>query len=99
MTNEQLLQHLQTALEDQIKENSDLYDAIERVAEKQRRERAENTVVFAVEVDGGEILHEGPSYEAALQAAEFYDEARVVTWTKSPVRYVSPSPEEKVEGN
>ena len=94
MTNEQLLQHLQTALEDQIKENSDLYDAIERVAEKQRRERAENTVVFAVEVDG-EIRHESDTFEAAVRAAEFYDDAELVTWTTTPVQYLTVAEEDQ----
>lgn len=53
--------------------------SIEAIYNKQKRDRANTEVVFAVEHDLGEIDHEGPSYEAAKRAAEFYDDAIVVT--------------------
>ena len=98
MTDQELIKMLQNQLNDSIAENSYLKEAVTLISNRHRRERIENKVVFAVEVEG-EIRHESDTFEAAVRAAEFYDEARVVTWTKSPVRYVSPSPEEKVEGN
>lgn len=90
-------EYLESALRDQIKINEDLQEAIANIGRRQSRERQENLVLFAVEVDG-ELRHESKTYEAAFQAAQFYDEARVVTWTSTPVRYVNPS-EEKDEGN
>lgn len=53
--------------------------SIASIYNKQKRDRENTEVVFAVEHDLGEIDHEGPSYEAAKRAAEFYDDAIVVT--------------------
>lgn len=53
--------------------------SIEAIYNRQARDRENTEVIFAVEHDLGEIDHEGPSYEAAKRAAEFYDDAIVVT--------------------
>lgn len=98
MYTEEQVKALKAALEDQIKVNQDMQEGLARIAQKQQRDRLEKEVKFAVETDDGEILHAGDSYERAYEAAKFYDNGRVVTWTETPKKYVSPA-NEKIEGN
>lgn len=88
MTDQELIKMLQNQLNDSIAENSYLKEAVTLISNRHRRERIENKVVFAVEVEG-EIRHESDTFEAAVRAAEFYDDAEVVTWTTTPVQYLT----------
>ena len=88
MTDQELIKMLQNQLNDSIAENSYLKEAVTLISNRHRRERIENKVTFAVEVDG-EIRHESDTFEAAAQAAEFYDDAKLVTWTTTPVQYLT----------
>ena len=88
MTDKELIEVLQDKLSESIEENSYLKEAVTLISNRQRRERIENKVTFAVEVDG-EIRHESDTFEAAAQAAEFYDDAKLVTWTTTPVQYLT----------
>ena len=88
MTDKELIEMLQNQLNDSIEENSYLKEAVTLISNRHRRERIENKVVFAVEVDG-EIRHESDTFEAAVRAAEFYDDAKLVTWTVTPVQYLT----------
>lgn len=98
MTNNEMINELKFQLEQEIKNNAELVEQISFIAQRQKRDRAETTVHFAVEVDG-EIRHESTNWEAAVQAKEFYDDAKLVSWTSTPVKYVTMSEPEKVEGN
>ena len=98
MTDKELIQQLESQLKDQVEQNAELISGLQRVFEKQSRDRKVNSVKFALEVDG-ELRHESDSWEAVMQAKDFYDDAQVVTWTETPKQYVSASEEEKVEGN
>lgn len=80
------------------KENQDLIESIGMIANRQLRERQENAVIFAVENDEGQIVHEGATYEGAREAAKFYANGQVVTQTRTPWKYVSPA-NETIEGN
>ena len=88
MTDKELIETLQNKLSESIEENSYLKEAVTLISNRHRRERIENKVVFAVEVDG-EIRHESDTFEAAVRAAEFYDDAKLVTWTVTPVQYLT----------
>ena len=94
MTDKELIKMLQNQLNDSIAENSYLKEAVTLISNRQRRERIENKVVFAVEVDG-EIRHESDTFEAAVRAAEFYDDAKLVTWTVTPVQYLTVAEEDQ----
>lgn len=88
MTDKEMIEALQNKLSESIAENSYLKEAVTLISNRHRRERIENKVTFAVEVDG-EIRHESDTFEAAAQAAEFYDDAKLVTWTTTPVQYLT----------
>ena len=88
MTDKEMIEALQNKLSESIAENSYLKEAVTLISNRHRRERIENEVVFAVEVDG-EIRHESDTFEAAARAAEFYDDAKLVTWTVTPVQYLT----------
>ena len=88
MTDKEMIEALQNKLSESIAENSYLKEAVTLISNRHRRERIENKVVFAVEVEG-EIRHESDTFEAAAQAAEFYDDAKLVTWTTTPVQYLT----------
>ena len=88
MTDKEMIEALQNKLSESIAENSYLKEAVTLISNRHRRERIENKVGFAVEVDG-EIRHESDTFEAAAQAAEFYDDAKLVTWTTTPVQYLT----------
>ena len=88
MTDKEMIEALQNKLSESIAENSYLKEAVTLISNRQRRERIENKVTFAVEVDG-EIRHESDTFEAAAQAAEFYDDAKLVTWTTTPMQYLT----------
>ena len=94
MTDKELIKMLQNQLNDSIAENSYLKEAVMLISNRHRRERIENKVVFAVEVDG-EIRHESDTFEAAVRAAEFYDDAELVTWTTTPVQYLTVAEEDQ----
>jgi hypothetical protein len=68
---------------------SEYSDFLRTIAERQQRERTENTVHFGVEdLTTGEIKHEFPDYASAKEASDFYSDSQVVTWTttlKKPV--------------
>lgn len=68
---------------------SEYSDFLRTIAERQQRERMENTVHFGVEdLTTGEIKHEFSDYASAKEASDFYSDSRVVTWTttlKKPV--------------
>lgn len=68
---------------------SEYSDFLRTIAERQQRERMENTVHFGVEdLTTGEIKHEFPDYASAKEASDFYSDSQVVTWTttiKKPV--------------
>ena len=94
MTDKELIEVLQDKLNDSIEENSYLKEAVTLISNRHRRERIENKVVFAVEVEG-EIRHESDTFEAAVRAAEFYDDAKLVTWTVTPVQYLTVAEEDQ----
>ena len=94
MTDKELIETLQNKLSESIEENSYLKEAVTLISNRHRRERIENKVTFAVEVDG-EIRHESDTFEAAAQAAEFYDDAKLVTWTTTPVQYLTVAEEDQ----
>ena len=94
MTDKELIEMLQNQLNDSIEENSYLKEAVTLISNRHRRERIENKVVFAVEVEG-EIRHESDTFEAAVRAAEFYDDAKLVTWTVTPVQYLTVAEEDQ----
>lgn len=68
---------------------SEYSDFLRIIAERQRRERMENTVRFGVEdLTTGEIKHEFSDYASAKQASELYSDSQVVTWTTTPKKPV-----------
>ena len=69
----------------------------ELIAERQQRERRENTVRFGVEdLTTGEIRHEFSDYTSAEQASKFYSDCRVVTWTTTPKKPVGSAEEDSL---
>lgn len=73
---------------------SEYSDFLRTIAERQRRERKENTVRFGVEdLTTGEIKHEFPDYASAKEASEFYPDSQVVTWTTTPKKPVGSAEE------
>lgn len=78
--------------------NAELTSALNRVAARQARERSENTVWFALMVDG-EIWKEDTDFNAVQEAAAHIDGAEIYTWTTTPKKPLTLAVEEKVEGN
>lgn len=78
--------------------NAELTDALNRVAARQARERSENTVWYALMVDG-EIWKEDTDLSAVQEAAQAVPGSEVYTWTVTPKKLLTWSGEEKVEGN
>ena len=73
---------------------SEYSDFLRTIAERQQRERMENTVHFGVEdLTTGEIKHEFPDYASAKEASEFYPDSQVVTWTTTPKKPVGSAEE------
>lgn len=78
--------------------NAELTDALNRIAARQARERVENTVWYALMVDG-EIWKEDTDFNAVREAAAYIDGAEIYTWTTTPKKPLTLAEEEKVEGN
>lgn len=93
------LEEMERALTEALRYQSELEQALERVISKRQRDRREEEVVFALELPDGSIRHEGNSFELALEASKFYDDARIVSQVRQPWKIVSPAEEEEVEGN
>lgn len=93
------LEETERALKEALRYQSELEQALERVISKRQRDRREEEVVFALELPDGNIRHEGNSFELALEASKFYDDARIVSQVRQPWKIVSPAEEEEVEGN
>ena len=73
---------------------SEYSDFQRTIAERQRRERKENTVRFGVEdLTTGEIKHEFSDYTSAMEASKFYPDSQVVTWTTTPKKPVGSAEE------
>ena len=98
---EALMQEAETLLENNTKLtaiNRELTDALNRIADRQARERSENTVWFALMVDG-EIWKESTELEDIQAAAQAVPDSEVYTWTTTPKKPLTLAGEEKVEGN
>lgn len=96
-----LMQEAETLLENNAKLtaiNGELTDALNRIAARQARERSENTVWFALMVDG-EVWKEDTDLNAVQEAAAHIDGAEIYTWTTTPKKPLTWAGEEKVEGN
>ena len=78
--------------------NTELTEALNRIATRQARERLENTVWYALMVDG-EIWKEDTDFNAVREAAAHIDGAEIYTWTATPKKPLTLAEEEKVEGN
>ena len=73
---------------------SEYSDFLRTIAERQQRERMENTVHFGVEdLTTGEIKHEFSDYASAKEASNFYSDSQVVTWTTTPKKPVGSAEE------
>lgn len=96
MTN---LEEMERALTEALRYQSELEHALERVISKRQLDRIEEEVVFALALPDGSILHEGNSFELALEASKFYDDAKVISQVRQPWKTVNPAEEEKIEGN
>lgn len=81
-----------------MENKGELRDALNRVAERHARERSENTVWFALVVDG-EIWKEDTDLNSVREAAAHIDDAEIYTWTTTPKKLLTLAGEEKVEGN
>ncbi|QDF19279.1 hypothetical protein SEA_STICKYNOTE_86 [Corynebacterium phage Stickynote] len=76
---------------------SEYSDFQRTIAERQRRERKENTVRFGVEdLTTGEIKHEFSDYTSAMEASKFYPDSQVVTWITTPKKPVGSAEEDSV---
>lgn len=96
-----LMQEAETLLENNKQltaVNRELTDALNRIAARQARERSENTVWYALMVDG-EIWLESPELEDIQSAGAHIESAEVYTWTTTPKKPLTLAVEEKVEGN
>lgn len=96
-----LMQEAETLLENNKQltaVNRELTDALNRIAARQARERSENTVWYALMVDG-EIWKEDTDLNAVQEAAAHVEGAEVYTWTTTPKKPLTLAVEEKVEGN
>lgn len=96
-----LMQEVETLLEHNTRLtaiNRELTDALNRIAERQARERSENTVWFALMVDG-DIWKEDTDLSAIQEAGAHIDGAEIYTWTTTPKKPLTWAGEEKVEGN
>lgn len=96
-----LMQEAETLLENNAKLtaiNGELTDALNRIAARQARERSENTVWFALMVDG-EIWKESTELEEIQAAAQAVPDAEIYTWTTTPKKLLTLAGEEKVEDN
>lgn len=78
--------------------NGELIDGLNRIATRQARERSENTVWYALMVDG-ENWKEDTDLNAVREAAAHIDGAEIYTWTTTPKKPLTWAGEEKVEGN
>lgn len=73
---------------------SEYSDFQRTIAERQQRERIENTVHFGVEdLTTGENKHEFSDYTSAKEASDFYSDSQVVTWTTTPKKPVGSAEE------
>lgn len=96
-----LMQESETLLENNAKLtaiNGELTDALNRIAERQSRERSENTVWYALMVDG-DIWVESTDLEEIQAASQSVPGSEIYTWTTTPKKLLTLSGEEKVEGN
>lgn len=96
-----LTQEAETLLENNAKLtaiNQELTDALNRIAERQARERLENTVWYALMVDG-DIWMESTDLEEIQAASQSVPGSEVYTWTTTPKNPLTWAGEEKVEGN
>lgn len=93
------VEEMERALADALVYQSELEQALERVAAKRQLDRSSEIVVFAVALPDGSIRHEGNNFELALEASKFYDNAPVVSQVRQPWKTVNPAEEEKMEGN
>lgn len=96
-----LMQESETLLENNAKLtaiNGELTDALNRIAERQSRERSENTVWYALMVDG-DIWLESTEMEEIQAASQSVPGSEIYTWTTTPKKPLTWANEEKVEGN
>ena len=96
-----LMQESETLLENNAKLtaiNGELTDALNRIAERQSRERSENTVWSALMVDG-DIWVESTDLEEIQAASQSVPGSGIYTWTTTPKKPLTWAGEEKVEGN
>lgn len=69
---------------------ADFADYQNLIGDRQRREREENIVFFAVEDQEGNLYNTTEDPQLAKSALEFYDEShRVVTWISTPRKEVT----------